>query len=254
MNANRCLCIDIETTGLERPEAWPIEFGFAVVAAGDSGMTEWQLAEIGSELLNVQPGKPIPAESKAVHHITEDMLAQLGINRDAAVELITGRLASAPYIAAHVAKFEHKFLSYFAPDSARWICTWKVACQHYPDLKQHDLQFLRYALDLDCDPVLAMPPHRAAPDAYVCAALLMHFLQSGLTLDQMADISAKPCRLPWVTFGKHAGQRWAEVPTGYLEWCDKHITDDEDVAYTVREEIWARRKAGKSGKQHGEAK
>lgn len=240
------LCIDVETTGLEPPEAWPVEFASHMIAPGPSSMTGWELDEKPlSWLLNIRPGKPIPPEAKAIHHITDEMIAESGLSRERAVEVITNALSSAPFIAAHNAAFEKKFVGYFAPDKAQWICTWKVACKSLPDQKQHDLQFLRYALDLPADPAIASPPHRAGPDAYLCALLLQFFLDLGLTLSEMADISSKPCLLPWVTFGQHHGKRWADVPTGYLEWAEKHITDNPDVAYTVKEEIWRRRKSKK---------
>ena len=116
-----------------------------------------------------------------------------------------------------------------------------MACHVFSDLSEHNLQYLRYALSLGADPALAMPPHRAGPDAYVCALLLDRFIGNGLTLEQMADISDKPCLLPFVTFGKHVGARWSEIPRSYMEWCEKNITDDEDIQHTVKHWLWGKK-------------
>ena len=225
------LAIDIETSGFE-PPAVPIEFGSCGL------FEEGGLDLPTSFLMNIKPDAEPNYSAIAVHHITDDMLVGAK-NRDEAVDAMREAMAGAPFVAAHKASFEMQWLKHLTP--ARWICTWKVACCLYPDLKEHNLQFLRYALKLDCDPELAMPPHRAAPDAYVCARLLQHFVHKGLTFANMAQLSAKPCLLPFITFGNHIGERWYDVPRSYLEWVEKNIKDDEDIQFTVKRWLYERR-------------
>lgn len=228
-------CIDLETTGLE-PPAYPIEFGCCDVRLDplDVGFAE-------SFLFNPKPGEKIPSSAMAVHHITNEMLAEPDVlGRDLAVEKITEALGEPAVVAivAHQARFERQWLN--AMTGKPWICTWKVACNQFPDLAEHNLQFIRYEFGLDKQLPegeshhYLMPPHRAAPDALLCALLVAHFLAHGITVQQMIEISGRPCLLPRVTFGKHIGQKWHEVPSSYLDWVIKNIQDDEDVQFTAR--------------------
>ena len=55
------------------------------------------------------------------------------------------------------------------------------------------------------------------------------------TLEQMIELSSKPVLLPKVTFGKHKGLTWREVPYGYLKWIlGTSDIDDENVIHTAR--------------------
>lgn len=239
-------CIDLETTGLE-PPAYPIEFGWCDVRIDplDVGFAD-------SFLFDPKPGEKIPSSAMAVHHITDAMLKDDGVlGRDAAVATITDLLGDAGVraIVAHQARFERQWLN--AMTGKPWICTWKVACAKAPDLPEHGLQFLRYELNLDValpagESDQLMPPHRAGPDALACALLVAHFLQSGITVSEMVEISSRPCLLPRVTFGKHIGQKWHEIPSSYLDWVIKNITDDEDVQHTAR--YWHRIKTQSKAK------
>lgn len=229
--------IDIETTGME-PPAYPIEFAQADLCYEDS--REWILGDASSFLMNPKPGEKIPSSAKAVHHITDDMLKEPSVKtRDEAVKLIEHALQNAGVIAAHQARFEKQWLQYLAGE-VPWICTWKVACTRYPNMESHSLQFLRYEFDLDSrwvEPGEANPlnpAHRALPDALACVMLVERFLSDGITVEEMIDISWRPCLLPKVTFGKHINEKWHDVPTSYLDWTIKNITDDEDIQHTAK--------------------
>jgi exodeoxyribonuclease X len=63
-----------------------------------------------------------------------------------------------------------------------------------------------------------LPPHRAGPDSYVTAHLLKRLIESGTSVDDMVRWSKGAALLPRVTFGKHKGAKWSELPTDYLEW------------------------------------
>lgn len=150
--------IDTETTGLT-PEDKIVEIGFCHVSYG--GVIETPGAELaiglpGSIITN--PHRPIDVRATACHHITDDMVAK-GADVD---ETISFALDGGDIVVAHNNRFEQQFIKTEKP----WIDTYRVALFHAPHAPGHSLQVLRYWLKLAVDPVLASPPHRAAPDAY----------------------------------------------------------------------------------------
>lgn len=118
--------------------------------------------------------------------------------------------------AAHNAQFEQAF---FGGGDHRWICTMKCAKHLFPEAPSHSNQCLRYWLDVEkqLDPERAMPPHRAGPDTYVTAHILarMVFARS---VDQLIELTGAPVTLHKVTFGKHRGLLWRDLPSDYLSW------------------------------------
>lgn len=106
----------------------------------------------------------------------------------------------------------------------------------WPDAPSHANQVLRYWLGDVAEPLLAMPPHRAAPDAYVTAHILVHALAYA-SINDMVSWTSGPALLPAVTFGKHRGARWQDVPWDYLDWIVRKSDLDEDTKFTARHEI-----------------
>jgi exodeoxyribonuclease X len=217
--------IDFETTGIptEEDRHAVCEVGWADVVIGEDG-TPSPVGSIGSRLCN--PGRPMPVEALAVHHITDAMIAGGGEAGAKAgpPELAFRRImeGSPSIFVAHNADFEREFLG---GGGARWVCTYKAALRVWPDAPGHGTQLLRYWLGLDLDDRWAMPPHRAGPDAYVTAHILIKLLLSGTSIDDMVRWSSGPALLPRITFGKHKGARWEDVPLDYLHW----IVDKSDM-------------------------
>lgn len=238
----RIRVIDTETTGLP-PDCKIVEI--ATVDLVHDG-TQWARDRTWTTLVN--PGVPIPPEASAIHHITDEMVAD-AITHDSAVERAVGAGAGELYcaIVAHEAKFEQAVLP--ETKGMRWICTRKCAATLWPDAPNHKNQTLRYWLKLKlADESLALP-HRALGDAYVTAAILRRMLtisdmKPEDRVAELLDISSKPVLLQKFTFGKHAMQMIEEVPTNYLEWIvDKSQIEDEDVRYTAQQHLMARRAA-----------
>jgi exodeoxyribonuclease X len=193
-------CIDFETTGIPTPEDKHaiVEIGWADVIDGMVGAPSSVLCK---------PDRAIPAMAMAVHHITDEMVASASGALDV--------LGAPDYFAAHNADFERQFFQTETPV----ICTYKAALRIWPDAESHSLQFLRYHLGLLVDPALAAMPHRAGPDAYICAALLGRILTDNrASIDDMVRWSNGPALLPRCPMGKHRGKKWEEVPTDYLQW------------------------------------
>ena len=233
-------CIDLETLGLQADDGI-CELGWCDVVVGDNGAGE--IVEPPRSVL-INPGKPIPPSASAVHHIVDADVAGAATLEDAVRDITCDEAAmrGEVVLCAHNARFEQQFIK---DETMRWICSYKVAVTLAPNAPEHKLQTLRYWAKLAVDPALANPPHRAAADAYICAALVVRLL-SKMTLEQMIEVSAKPVLLPRFTFGKHAMQPLNVVPDSYLQWVIGNIDDDEDVLYTAKTNLAQRRAAQRS--------
>ncbi len=224
--------VDMETTGADPASADVIEVGWVDVDAG---------GRIGEPVsLFARPQRSIELEAMAVHHLTEADVAS-GVAPD---EWQAALLADGPAaFVAHNAKFE---AACWPDPSTRWICTYKSALRLWPDAPRHTNQVLRYWLNLDADPSFvgskAMPPHRAAPDAYVTAFIFARMLagEGDARLRRMLAWTKEPSLMPKVLFGKHRGSKWSDVPTDYLQWIERQSDMDEDVVFTADQEMQRR--------------
>jgi exodeoxyribonuclease X len=70
------------------------------------------------------------------------------------------------------------------------------------------------------------------PDAYVTAHILLELLHVA-TLEELVAWTTQPVLLPRVTFGKHRGGAWNEVPADYLGWIVEKSDLSEDVKFTA---------------------
>lgn len=200
-------CIDFETTGIpteDDPQAI-CEIGFTDVVDG--------LVSLDTVAILVNPGRPMPVEAQAVHHIAD---ADLIGARPITDGLQLAMQGPPDFFAAHNADYEQAF---FKGGDVPWIDTYKVALRLWPEAPGHSQQVLRYYLGLDLVRERAAPAHRAGPDSYVCAGLMQRILQEGAaTIEQMVKWSKGPPLLHRVTFGKHKGMLWDELPVDYLQW------------------------------------
>ncbi len=223
--------IDFETTNIDPKIAHPVE---VAIFDGTFG---------GVSL--IKPPIPIPAETSAIHHITDIDVADADDWATTAVRLherIT--LSGTPAILiAHNAKYEQAILgNLFSPDEVRWICTYKCALRIWPDAPNHKNETLRYWLGLQfLGRGWDQQAHSAKHDTEVTYQIFLK-LKEKCTIDQMIEWSALPAILPKIMFGKHRGSKWSEVPTDYLTWILKQGDMDEDVKYNASLEMNNRRK------------
>lgn len=200
---------DLETTGFDPAEHKVIE-----IAAYDLHTDEKRVQRVGSYLVN--PGRPIPAEASAVHHLIEADVAAA----EAFDAVWKNYLIEPPvYYAAHNCDFERAFMP--TPSGTQWICTYKCALRAWADAPGHSNQILRYWLRLDgltdFDRKIAAQAHRAEADAYVTAWILMRLLDQ-VAMDDLLLWTSEPRLFSRLTFGKHRGLKWEEVPGDYLQW------------------------------------
>ena len=223
--------IDIETTGLA-PPAEIIESGRVDVFI-DGGSI--RIEKPKSRLY--RPLNGIPPETMAVHHITEaDFDAETPVCTEERLQTAIWSGQKPDALVAHNSEFEQLFIPASITKDLPWLCTQKIALRVWPDAPRHSNQVLRYWRGLTLDAGLAMPPHRAGPDAWVTAHLLAELAKT-TTMEQMVDWSSKPKQLPTIPFGKHRGSKWANAPIDYLQWMVRQKEMNPDVLACANEEL-----------------
>lgn len=238
--------IDLETTGNAPPAHAVCEIGWQDVALSQSG--RWELfGEGGSTLVN--PGRPLPPITQAIHHIREEDVAEAPWWGDVARQVLDPyprRLA----LAAHRASFEQTFCAPALTRGADWICTWKCALRLWPDSPSFSNQVLRYWRKPEgLEHERGLPAHRAFPDAYVTAHHLRDMLNEA-SMAQLLEWSNLPGLLPRVRYGPDRGKEWREIDDESLAG---FLSDrDEDVRFTARTEYERRRGGGQVGRDPAE--
>ena len=225
--------LDLETTGLA-PPARVCEIGWYDLSATTKDLvgkpSGYALGAFGWHLVN--PGIPIPPEVSAIHHIIDEDVERAPTWEALCPTMFPNRTGVTCY-AAHNIKMERQWITDELTGGAPWVCTYKGALRVWPDAPAHSNQALRYWRR---PPGLiretAAGAHRAGPDAYVTALLLLDLLEH-VSLDQLIDWSSKPALLPRCYIGKERGKPWSEVDSGFMRWVlDKDF--DEDVKFTCR--------------------
>jgi len=203
--------IDIETTGAAPPSEI-IELGWADLVLRDN---VWTHGDRGSCLF--RPMRGIPAENQAIHHISEREIGAdaEACNPQAVAEILLRDKPCA--LAAHNARFERQFIGEESFGATPWICTLRSAVRVWPQAPRHSNQVLRYWLGLDLDPALAMPVHRAGPDAFVTANILVALLSQN-SVEELMEYTVKPRFHPVIRFGRYRGEAWSNIPADYLRW------------------------------------
>ena len=234
--------IDLETTGNAPPAHGVLEVGWQDVALGPDG--RWALHGEGGQRF-VNPGRPCPPITQAVHHILDEQVADAPWWQDVARPVLDPwprRLA----LAAHRADFEQQFCTPALSNGAEWICTWKCALRLWPDSPAFSNQVLRYwRRPHGLEHQRGLPVHRAFPDAYVTAHHLRDQLNEA-SVQQLLEWSRLPGLLPRVRFGPDRGKSWQEIGDDSLHG---FLGDrDADVRYTAETELARRRGGGHVGR------
>jgi exodeoxyribonuclease X len=195
----------------------------------------------------VNPGRGIPPEAMAIHHITEWMVEGKPAPFDAMTLFTRWAIQNkapgdpAPILAAHNAKFDKGMIEPLLGFSPQWLCTYKSAVMLWPDAPGHSNQVLRYWLGLKPQIPEGLAPHRAMYDI-ICTREILRVQLQQASLDQLLQWSSGPILLPKVTFGKHKGKTWDQVDNGYLNWCLGQQDMNEDVLHTA--EYWLGKRGG----------
>lgn len=218
--------IDFETTGFEPPEAEVCE-----AAMCDFLLEEKVVCDPISWLCGV---KSMPPEVRAVHHISAAECAGCD-------PFDPNVIADGDYppdaIASHNAEFEQKFYRSPVP----LICTYKAALRVWPEAPSHSNGALRYWLEdagkIRLAHAKTQPAHRAGPDTYVTAHILLALFEAGATGRDMIAWTKEPRLLPTCPIGKFRGKPWSEVEGGFLGWMLRQPTMEDDLKWNAQREI-----------------
>jgi exodeoxyribonuclease X len=234
IDLSRVFTIDFETTDKDPKIAKPVE-----VAVYN---TQFMLDAL------INPGVPIPAETSAIHHITDSDVegcADWPFYREQIANVLVGR-EPLPILVAHNAEYERTILGEFVP--VIWVCTYKCALRVWPDAPAHRNEVLRYHLNLgdDLGRNRHQNPHSAMHDAKVTYKIFLELLKHR-TLDELVEWTEQPGLLPKIPMGKFYGKPWSAADNGYLTWCINQTDMREDVKYCAKLELDRRRNNATSG-------
>lgn len=222
--------IDTETTGVDVKDR--------ICALG-------MIAEDTTHFELIHPGKKIPPQASAIHHITNEMVKEspsFPVSNSA--EKLKALNIPENILVSHNAPFE---LSMLQKEGISWqgdvIDTLKCAKSLMDDLDGYSLQFLRYELRLYRDEErifekfgISILPHHPLSDALHTQMVLDYLLELA-DIQQLIEISKSHVLLSRLPFGKYAKKRIEEIALkdpGYLKWMVESLMDmDEDLRYSI---------------------
>ncbi len=236
MKKQKLIFFDTETTGNE-----PKDY-LCQIAWKEPGDVEMRAGLF-------KPPLTIPFEAMAVHNITNKMIADKPAFKDApewneVKELFENEDT---VVIAHNAIFDLGMLEKEDITPKNVICTLRVARELDPEgkLSRYNLQYLRYALDLEVEGVA----HSADGDVLVLEKLFERLFAKVIektgseedAIKEMIEISARPSMINTFNFGKYSGRLVKDVASldrGYLEWLLKskleNSPDDQDWIHTLK--------------------
>ena len=233
--------IDFETTAKEPENAEIIEIGVTDVV-WFPGLKEATIHVQGSRLYDAPKG--IPVDVQAVHHIQPHMVAGMpACDAETLKAMALGDMGQgAPtFLVAHNAAYERHWLTPEVCGDVYWIDTLLCAKRLWVDAPAHSNQVLKYYLGLGVLPEdLAMPAHRAGPDTYVTAHILVKMLEIE-RVSRLVHWTTLPehherCPLP-----KHKNKLWPDIPADYLQWIVRAPEMSASLKYAAQVELDARR-------------
>lgn len=179
---------------------------------------------------SLHPVRSSPPVTRAIHHIAQrDTIGAPPFDPAALLELADHEGVWG--FAAHSAQHEQTWIG----ESVPWICTYKAALRLWPDAPSHSNFGLRYWLEdeglLICNRELAQPQHRASPDAYVTAHILLAILATGTSGAELLKWSREPAFMTRCPIGEFRGKPWEEVTTSMLEWI---MWKARDLSHDIR--------------------
>ncbi len=202
----RAIFYDTETTGIRSDNDRIIE-----IAAYDP-LNDKTFVQL------INPGCPIPKDASAIHHITDDMVANCPSFGQVSKEFVSFCEGEVVLIAHNNDAFDLPFLKnefnrhqvalppWLFLDSLKW------ARRYRPDLPRHSLQFLREIYGIP-----ANNAHRALDDVVVLHQIFS-MMTDDLTIESVFALLNRPRPIQHMPFGKHQGMPLKQIPKDYVLW------------------------------------
>ncbi len=210
MNA---LVIDTECTGIENPEV--VEVSWVRLKDIESLQVQGTFAE------RFKPSKPITLGAMATHHIREKDVEHCPPS--SSFKLPEG----VDYIIGHNVDFDWGAIG--KPDVKR-ICLLALCRKLWPEADSHSQSAMIYLPFPEEARQRLQSAHSAVVDTTNCISILRKVIETltpmdrldrndiGMTWDRLWDASEE-ARIPTVMhFGKHRGEKIADVPPDYKAW------------------------------------
>ncbi len=218
----RIFVADVETTGLSPHTDKIVELSFVEI--------DEEFNVISNLSTKVNPGVSICPAASAVHGIIDADVVEAPRLEEVLDAFGEGYFEDA-FLIAHNARFDQGFLDHY------WniqgvFCTLHAAKRMYPDAPNHQLQTLKFFLDLDIDRAVAA--HSAEGDVEVLMALLRNMVeQADTSLPDFVDLMLEPVLLDVMPFGKYKGCSLQSLPKSYVNWLFKLPDLDIDLKHSL---------------------
>jgi DNA polymerase III subunit epsilon len=206
----RAIYYDTETTGIKAEKDRIIE-----LAAYDPLHDRWFESFIN-------PGLPIPKEATAIHHITDEMVADAPSFAEVGKQFIDFCEGEVLLIAHNNDSFDVHFLRNEFGRHAIEMPSWKFldslkwARRYRPDLPKHSLQFLREIYQIPENNA-----HRARDDVDVLYRTFFPMI-GDLSIDVVYNLLNRTREITTMPFGKHKDQPLDKVPKHYVQWLSEN--------------------------------
>ena len=183
----------------------------------------------------INPECPIPPESSAICHITDDMVKDSPLFGSVVEDFVAFCEGDTVLIAHNNDAFDRLFLEDEFQRIKRTLPPWKFidslkwSRKYRSDLPRHNLQFLREAFKIESNQA-----HRALDDVMVLHQVFSRMIDD-LPLATVLELLKAPQQTSRMPFGKHQGKNLADVPKDYVVWLDSSGALDKKENAPLRE-------------------
>lgn len=233
LQQDQFICLDCEMTGLDATQDAIIEVAVVKFAGADI---------LDSFESLVDPQMPIPQESMAIHHITQEMcVGKPRINEllPQLLERIGNHIIVGHGVGYDIDMLKRAARRYNIPcqlDKNPILDTLRMA-RLYGGSAVNSLVQLRQHFNIP-----QHDTHRAMGDVMVNIALFRQLIKNHTTTEKLLEQLSKPILMITMPLGKYKGRLIKELPLNYLQSAVR-LDFDQDLMYSLQHEI-RRRKRG----------
>lgn len=232
LKSQQFICLDCETTGLEPTEDRLIEVAVVLFTFDETISTYETL---------IDPERPIPEITTAIHHITDAMV--VGKPKIAEVLPKVLKMVGNHILVGHGIQLDIAFLQEEAKrhkipchlDKNSFFDTLRMA-RLYGESPVNSLERLRQHFN-----IAEEGAHRAMSDVIVNIEVFKYLAQRFTTTKELFERLQQPILLKTMPLGKHKGRPFGEIPLEYLQWA-AHKDFDQDLLFSIRSELKKRKK------------